>query len=92
VLDALEREVAAVERQLDSGAAPPATAWEPPQGIGPLPADLVRRADAILARQFAATQAVGLAIASNRKQAAVLPRMEVGSQGRPRASYVDYAA
>lgn len=92
VLDALERDVAAVERHLASGTVPPGAAWTPPAGLGPLPADLVPRADAIVARQFAATQAVGLALSSNRKQAAAMLRVEAGSPGRPRASYVDFAA
>lgn len=92
-LDTLERDIAGVEDQLRAGAVTPAAAaWTPPQGLGPLPKDLVPRADAILVRQFAAAQAIALAIASNRKQVAAMLRVEVGSQGRPRAAFVDTAA
>jgi len=92
VLDALERDVEVLERHLRTGAVTPAAPWTPPQGLAPLPADLVPRADTVLARQFAATQAIGQALAVNRKQVAAMLRVEVGAQGRPRAAFVDHSA
>jgi hypothetical protein len=90
-LDRLESDVATVEEQLRTGTVAVGAAWTPPPGLGPLPADLVPRADAILARQSAAAQAIALAIAGNRKQSTAMRRMEVGSRGRPRAAFVDRA-
>jgi hypothetical protein len=94
-LDALEADVAQVEalladehRMRDTPAADP---WHPPEGLGPLPLDLRPRADGILARQTAVAQALALAVATNRRQAAVAARIEAGSQGAPRPSYVDCA-
>ena len=64
--------------------------WAPPQGLGPLPLDLRPRADAILQRQLAATQALTTALAHGRRQAEMLARVETGaSPARP--AYVDCA-
>ncbi|GGT08341.1 hypothetical protein GCM10010156_76690 [Planobispora rosea] len=95
-LDALEMDVAAVEemlagdhrdRDLQSS-----DAWSPPEDIGPLPLDLRPRADAILARQLAAAQALAMAMVGNRRQAAMLARVESGNDGGNRPVYVNYAA
>ena len=92
-LDALEADVAAVEAVLaDDTDTPVAAAWTPPDDLGPLPLDLVPRAEALLARQFNATQAVGLALTANRKLSTAAARIEAGSPGAPRPAYVDYSA
>jgi hypothetical protein len=65
--------------------------WRPPQGLGPLPLDLKPRADAILARQIAVAQAVTMALATNRRQAAVTNRIETGGRGPARPAYLDCA-
>jgi hypothetical protein len=94
-LDALEADVTAVEAMLAEDHRirdnPVVDPWTPPEGLGPLPIDLKPRADAILARQIAAAQAIAIALVSTRKQATVAARIEVGGQGAPRPAYVDYA-
>ncbi|MBN1174127.1 MAG: hypothetical protein JXA67_18285 [Micromonosporaceae bacterium] len=65
--------------------------WKPPAGLGPLPLDLKPRADAVLSRQLAAARAVGLAIATTRKQVTVVSRIEAGDQGAARPAYIDCA-
>ncbi len=96
-LDALEADVVDVEAMLADDHrlrdAPPGNPWSPPQGLGPLPLDLRPRADAILARQIAAAQAIGLVIATNRQQAALVEHIEDGRRANPpRPAYVDCAA
>ncbi|MBG0833238.1 hypothetical protein HS041_36660 [Planomonospora sp. ID67723] len=70
----------------------PATPWSPPQNLGPLPLDLRPRADAILARQLEAAKAMAFAMTVNRRQAAMLARVESGSDGAPRPVYINCAA
>ncbi|MBG0826001.1 hypothetical protein HS048_35625 [Planomonospora sp. ID91781] len=95
-LDALEMDVVAVEEMLSddrrSREIPIADPWSPPEGLGPLPLDLRPRADAILARQLAAAQAMVLIMAGNRRQAAMVARVESGSAGTPRPVYINCAA
>jgi hypothetical protein len=94
-LDALEADVDDVERMITDEHRrrdlPAAVTWEPPVGLGSLPADLQPRADVILARQLEAAQALSLAITANRKQTAFAARVEVGTSGKAIPSYVDCA-
>ena len=95
-LDALEADVEAVEALLAEDHrmrdTPRTDPWAPPAGLGPLPLDLRPRVDAILARQLAAARAVATAMVTNRRQAALLDRVEVGRQAHPpRPAYVDCA-
>jgi hypothetical protein len=94
-LDELEADVDAVEALLSQDHLardyPLTDPWAPPTGLGPLPLDLRPRADAILARQIAATQAVATALVANRRQATVAARIETGGQGAPRPAYLDCA-
>jgi hypothetical protein len=96
-LDELEADVAQVEAMIiDDHRArerPVADPWSPPAGIGALPVDLRPRADAILARQLAAAQAVSIALTANRRQAEAAARIEAGSKSEPlRPAYIDCAA
>ncbi|GGL01042.1 hypothetical protein Ppa06_69740 [Planomonospora parontospora subsp. parontospora] len=95
-LDALEMDVVAVEEMLSDDRRtreiPVADPWSPPEGLGPLPLDLRPRADAILARQIAVAQAMTLIMAGNRRQAAMIARVESGSNGAPRPVYINCAA
>jgi hypothetical protein len=94
-LDALDADVDAVEAMLlDEHRLrdlPRADPWSPPAGLGPLPLDLRPRADAILARQASAAQQLILSIASNRRQAAFVAKIEVGDFGKAPPTYVDRA-
>jgi hypothetical protein len=94
-LDELELDVAAVEAQLTGEHAtrdhPLTDPWRPPQGLGPLPLELRPRADAILARQLAATEAVARGMVVNRQQAALLERVQTAQKPAPRPAYIDCA-
>ena len=100
VLAELEREVVVSERLLDRvrrGLAPldevpDHTPWSAPDGLGPLSADLLARAHAILDRQSTVTRALGEALedvrASQRRTVRRLPGEYPGSGGSSSA-YVD---
>jgi len=94
-LDSREADVAQVEALLADERRlrdlPIVDPWTPPHELGPLPLDLAPRADAILGRQLQAARAVVQALVYNRRHAAVAARIEAGSQGAPRPSYVDRA-
>jgi hypothetical protein len=94
-LDELELDVAAVEAQLTGEHAarehPLTDPWRPPAGLGPLPLELRQRADAILARQLAATEALARGMVVNRQQAALLERVQTAQRPVPRPAYVDCA-
>jgi len=68
----------------------PAPRWQPPTGLGPLPADLRPRADAILGRQIAVAEVLTRTLASNRRQAALAARMQNHAGHVP--AYIDTAA
>jgi hypothetical protein len=93
-LDALEADVTEVEAMLAEDHRvrdnPIADPWTPPEGLGPLPLDLRPRAQSILARQIAATQAITIGLVANRRQASVAQRIEAGDNGAARPAYVDY--
>lgn len=94
-LDELEADVDQVEAMLADDHMrrdhPVTNPWSPPQGLGPLPLDLRPRADGILTRQLAAARDLALALGTNRKQAAFAARIETGSAGAARPSYIDAA-
>ena len=94
-LDGLEADVVQVESVLADEHRlrdlPVVEEWTPPQELGPLPLDLASRAEAILDRQVRAARAVVQALVNNRRHATVAARIEAGSQGAPRPSFVDRA-
>jgi hypothetical protein len=93
-LDALEMDVAEAEAILveshRAADVPPADPWQPPPNMGPLPLDLRPRADAILARQLAAAEAIAQRLTTNRQQSAVASRIETG-EAVSRPAYLDCA-
>jgi len=97
LLDRLEADLAETEALLVQpdllGQEPDAARWHPPDELGPIPAALRPRADAIAARQVAAARAVAVAILANRRQAAVAARIETGGHLHVplHPSYVDRA-
>jgi len=88
----LELEVSRAEALLKSAEVdvPEVSAWAPPAGLGPLPAELLDRAKALHAKQMRVSQAIIHALTHNRAQAAVAARMETGHVA-PRPVYVDSA-
>jgi hypothetical protein len=93
-LDALELEIAATRTLLadcrHSRDLPIVAPWSAPAGLGPLPPDLQPRADSILTRQLVLAGALAGALATTRRHAAVVLRLQAGRDpGRP--SYLDQA-
>lgn len=84
-LDEMALDVAATESMLAAQHRgvdlPPAAPWQPPVGLGPLPADLRPRAESILARQLAVAEEIAHQLATNRQQTAMVARMETGAAG-----------
>jgi hypothetical protein len=93
-LDLLELDVATAEALLTDDQRlrdrPLTDPWHPPTGLGPLPLDLRPRADAILGRQLAVSEELARTLTTNRRQAALLGRME-GGTAASRPAYVDCA-
>lgn len=93
-LDVLELDVAYAEALLEGEHAaqerPPSGQWQPPVGLGPMPADLRTRAQQIFSRQVAASVGLGQAMLGNRRHAALAARIETGGDGG-RPAYVDWA-
>lgn len=91
-LAALELDVAEIERTLSMRdiALDPPKPWTPPTGLGPLPASLVDRAQALLDRQIEASRRVAEAASLARRHA----RAAQGMRSAPEASpvYVDTPA
>ncbi|HKT01394.1 MAG TPA: hypothetical protein VJT31_17870 [Rugosimonospora sp.] len=94
-LDELELSVEAVEAQLRGEHAnrdhPLTDPWRPPAGLGPLPLELRPRADAILARQLAASEALARAMLVNRQQSTLLDRVQTAQRPIPGPVYLDCA-
>jgi hypothetical protein len=94
-LDELEMDVEATATLLDgehrARELPAAQSWRPPVGLGPLPAPLRGRAEAILARQMDVAEQISRTIAVNRRQSAFAAKLETGDAGAARPAYVDTA-
>jgi hypothetical protein len=94
-LYALELDVEATAALLEddhrSRDIPAAEPWRPPTGLGPLPADLRPRAEAIMARQLVLAEALTRTLTANRRQAALAARVQTNT-GHPTPAYLDTAA
>lgn len=91
-LSRLEVDVVRIERlarTFETGAPEP---WNPPQVPGPMPEDLIPRAQELLDRQAAAREAVTAALADARGQLSLTERVfrATGSEDRP--IYLDIEA
>jgi hypothetical protein len=93
-LDALELDVFATAALLQdehrARELPAPEPWRPPTGLGPLPADLRPRADAILGRQIAVAEVLTRTLSTNRRQAALAARLQ--NHTGPVPAYIDTAA
>jgi hypothetical protein len=92
-LDDLEVDVAAAERlvaEVRTGhELPVIEPWTAPAGLGPIPDDLRRRADDILARQLRVATDIAAGIGATRRHAAVAARLDNRDATRP--AYLDCA-
>lgn len=89
----LEMDVAAAEAMLaldHIADTPPRDPWEPPQGLGPLPAALAERARALLERQLATAQRLAEAAQASRKHARAVEAIRATAPSTP--VYVDTPA
>jgi hypothetical protein len=94
-LDALELDLDSADALLEDvrrgRELPIADPWAPPPGLGPLPLDLLPRADAILNRQLTVAAALAAGISHNRRQATVASRLENDGRAATRPAYLDCA-
>lgn len=88
-LTSLEMDVATAEAMLDSDHMPSVeevarmAAWQPPTGLGPLPASLLDRARALADRQRAAAEAITRAMIANRRHLTALNEMSARPPSQP---------
>ena len=91
-LDRLELDVVRVERLLKGLQSLPTDPWIPPAVPGPMPADLVLRAQDLIDRQDRATARLKESLSAAHQQIAYADRV-TGSIGRPTAPvYLDVEA
>jgi hypothetical protein len=92
-LGELELEVDRAEALLRSAQTEPpeVSAWSPPGGLGPLPATLLDRAQAVHERQLRVSARIVESLARNRAQSAVTARIETGQPSASVPVYVDRA-
>ena len=94
-LDELEVTVTIAQRLIDGeGADEELPAWNPPQGLGPIPSLHVRRAQRLLARQRELISRAAAAKVGVRQKVELLDRLTGAGQGaQPRTPlYVDLTA
>lgn len=88
-LTSLEMDVATAEAMLDNDHLPSVeavarlAAWQPPTGLGPLPASLLDRAQALADRQLSAAEAITRAMIANRRHLAALNEIRATPPSRP---------
>jgi hypothetical protein len=95
-LDALELDVHEAEQLLaarrtagDVDLVRVSADWEGPVLPGPLPENLVARAEAILARQLQVSEDLAHAMRSNRRELRLAQRMGTGGGEAPRPAFLD---
>jgi hypothetical protein len=91
-LEALEVDLGLAEQMLalrDAALDPP-DPWQPPVGLGPLPAELADRARALLERQLETARRMGEAAALARRHARAAQGMRARGESAP--VYVDTPA
>jgi hypothetical protein len=91
VLDALEADLAQFNAVLEQGVTAPATpAFEPPAGLGPLPAHLAPRATDLGAAYEAAIERAEAGLAAVRAELAALPRPRIEEPRARRPAFIDF--
>lgn len=91
-LDRLELDVILAERKLDDASAPELEAWDEPDLVGPMPADLVDRALAILARQRVVRDRLAATAQGLRRHQDFASRVDRATARGVRPVYLDLEA
>jgi hypothetical protein len=92
-LDRLEADAVAAGQLLDGHVLTDGEPWQPPAGIGPLPAELAQRAVALLDRMLPLHGELATAQEQIRRQLAATRRVtEATSQVRRTSLYIDTSA
>jgi hypothetical protein len=91
-LDRLELDVLLAERKLADAAAPDLEAWDEPDLVGPMPADLVERARAILARQRVVRDRMAVTASGLRRHHEFATRVDRATARAGRPVYLDVDA
>jgi len=91
-LDRLESDTTRLESIGPGAAVPESEPWTPPEGLGPLPGELVARARELLVRQRSVVERLAAVLSGNRQQARVADTVHAatGAVGRP--AYLDVRA
>jgi|1185.fasta_scaffold667323_1 hypothetical protein len=91
-LDRLELDVLRAERKLGDPDAPELESWDEPELVGPMPADLVERARAILARQRAVRERMAVTVQGLRRHHEFATRVDRATARAGRPVYLDVDA
>ncbi len=91
-LERLERDATDAERMLADAAAPPVGSWDEPDLAGPIPQDLVDRAQAIRARQERIRAELVEALDAARRQHRFADRVDRATGRADRPVYLDVDA
>jgi hypothetical protein len=91
-LDRLELDVILAERKLEDAEAPDLEPWDEPELVGPIPADLVDRARAILARQRAVRDRLAASAQDVRRHQDFATRVDRATARTSRPVYLDLEA
>jgi hypothetical protein len=90
-LEVLELDLTAAEGLLSAGRTSAAVAprWVPPELAGPLPGNLLARAEAVLARQLRVSHQLAHGMAVNRLELRLARRMDSGTTHHSTPAFVD---
>jgi hypothetical protein len=91
-LERLELDVLLAERGLADAEAPGLEPWDEPDLVGPMPADLVERARAILARQRAVREGMAVTVRGLRRHHEFATRVDRATARVGRPVYLDVDA
>jgi hypothetical protein len=91
-LDRLELDVLRAERKLADPDAPELDPWDEPDLVGPMPADLVERARALLERQRALRERMAVTVQDLRRHHEFASRVDRATARASRPVYLDLDA
>lgn len=91
-LDSFEARLEAQRNALDAGDAGTVTPFEPPVGLGPLPADLAARAADLLAQAEDLVRELSDNVLALGQDLAVVRTLGASTGRPPQANFVDFSA